>query len=144
MILQVSQLSKEERVKKIYQDVNSKSINTMSFTPTQPIIQPSTMIQIIESIEDRVYFISESPSFEFKGRNYTCSQYKCDTVEDFKILMDNNSNDFFILYNIMMTNGVISNAPGISQNQSYMIRGVFVQDPSIKREQIINQILNEE
>jgi hypothetical protein len=144
MILQVSQLSKEERVKKIYQDVNSKSINTMSFTPTQPIIQPSTMIQIIESIEDRVYFISESPSFEFKGRNYTCSQYKCDTVEDFKILMDNNFNDFFILYNIMMTNGVISNAPGISQNQSYMIRGVFVQDPSIKREQIINQILNEE
>jgi len=144
MILQVSQLSKEERVKKIYQDVNSKSINTMSFTPTQPIIQPSTMIQIIESIEDRVYFISESPSFEFKGRNYTCSQYKCDTVEDFKILMDNNSNDFFILYHIMMTNGVISNAPGISQNQSYMIRGVFVQDPSIKREQIINQILNEE
>jgi hypothetical protein len=144
MILQVSQLSKEERVKKIYQDINSKSINSMSFSPTQPIIQPSTMIQIIESIEDRIYFISESPAFEFKGRNYTCSQYKCDTVEDFKILMDNNSNDFFILYNIMMTNGVISNAPGISQNQSYMIRGVFVQDPSIKREQIINQVLGEE
>jgi len=144
MVLQVSQLSKEERVKKIYQDINSKSINSMSFSPTQPIIQPSTMIQIIESIEDRIYFISESPAFELKGRNWTCQQYKCDTVEDFKSLMDNNSNDFFILYNIMMTNGVISNAPGISQNQSYMIRGVFIQDPSVKREQIINQILNEE
>lgn len=144
MILQISQLSKEERVKKIYQDINSKSINTMSFSPTQPIIEPSTMIQIIESIEDRVYFISESPAFEFNGRNYTSQQYKCETVEDFKILMNNNSNDFFILYNIMMTNGVISNAPGISQNQSYMIRGVFVEDPLVKREQIINQILNEE
>ena len=44
----------------------------------------------------------------------------------------------------MMTNGVVSNAPGISQNQSYMIRGVFIQDPLIKREQIINRILNEE
>jgi hypothetical protein len=44
----------------------------------------------------------------------------------------------------MITNGIISNAPGISQNQSYMIRGVFIEDLSIKREQIINQILNEE
>jgi hypothetical protein len=102
------------------------------------------LVKIIDSIEDRVYFISESPSFEFNGRSYSCVQYKCDTVEDFKILMDNNSNDFFILYNIMMTNGVVSNAPGISQNQSYMIRGVFVQDPSVKREQIINQVLGEE
>ena len=144
MILQVSQLSKEERVKKIYQDVNSKSINMMSFSPTQPIIEPSTMIQIIESIEDRVYFISESPAFEFNGRNYNCQQYKCDTVEDFKTLMDNHSNEFYIVYNIMLTPGIISNAPGISQNQSYMIRGVFVEDPLVKREQIINQILNEE
>jgi len=144
MILQVSQLSKEERVNKIYEDINSKSINSMSFSPTQPMIEPSTMIQIIESIEDRIYFISESPAFELKGRNWTCLQYKCDTVKDFKSLMDNNSNHFFILYNIMMTNGVMSNAPGISQNQSYMIRGVFVEDPLVKREQIINQILNEE
>ena len=144
MILQVSQLSKEERVKHIYQDVNRKSINSMSFSPTQPIIEPSTLIQIIESIEDRIYFISESPSFEFKGRNYTCQQFKCDTIEDFKYLMDNNQSEFFILYNIMLTNGVISNAPGISQNQSYMIRGVFMEDPLIKREQIISQILGEE
>jgi hypothetical protein len=144
MILKISQLSKEERVKKIYQDINSKSINTISFSSSQPIIEPSTMIQIIESVEDRVYFISESPAFEFNGRNYTSQQYKCDTVEDFKILMNNNSNDFFILYNIMMTNGVMSNAPGISQNQSYMIRGVFVKDPLVRREQIINQILDEE
>jgi hypothetical protein len=143
-MIQVSQLSKEDRVKEILTEIHKKTTNAMSFAPFQSIIEPSTMIQIIESIEDRIYFISESPAFEFKGRNYTCSQYKCDTVEDFKILMDNNSNDFFILYNIMMTNGVISNAPGISQNQSYMIRGVFIQDPSIKREQIINQILNEE
>ena len=143
MILQVSQLSKEERVKKIYQDVNSKSINTMSFSPTQPIIEPSVMIQIIESIEDRIYFISESPAFEFKGRNYTCQQYKCDTVEDFKSLMDKHSNEFYIIYSIMLTPGVISNVSGISQNQSYMIRGIFVEDPLIKREQIINQILNE-
>ena len=143
MILQVSQLSKEERVKKIYQDVNSKSINTMSFSPTQPIIEPSVMIQIIESIEDRIYFISESPAFEFRGRNYTCQQYKCDTVEDFKSLMDKHSNEFYIIYSIMLTPGVISNASGISQNQSYMIRGIFVEDPLIKREQIINQILNE-
>jgi len=136
MTLQVSQLSKEERVKKIYEDINSKSINFISFSPTQPIIEPSTMIQIIESIEDRIYFISESPSFEFNGRNWTCQQYKCDTVEDFKLLMDDHSNEFYILYNIMLT--------GIPQSQSYMIRGVFVEDPSVKREQIINQVLDEE
>jgi hypothetical protein len=44
----------------------------------------------------------------------------------------------------MITNDVVSNAPGISQNQSYMIRGIFVEDPLMKREQIINQILGEE
>jgi len=143
-MIQVSQLSKEERVKEIIKEIHKKTANAMSFAPFQSIIEPSTMIQIIESIEDRVYFISESPSFEFKGRSYACVQYKCDTVEDFKSLMDNHKSEFFILYNIMITNGVVSNAPGISQNQSYMIRGVFIQDPSIKREQIINQILNEE
>lgn len=143
-MIQVSQLTKEERVKEIYMEVNKKMGNSMTFSPTQPIIEPSTLIQIIESIEDRIYFISESPSFDFKGRNYTCQQFKCDTIEDFKFLMDGYPNEFFILYNIMLTNGVISNAPGISQNQSYMIRGVFVEDPLIKREQIINQILNEE
>ncbi len=143
-MIQVSQLSKEERIKEIYMEVSKKTANAMSFSPFQSIIEPSTLNQIIESIEDRVYFISESPAFEFKGKNYTCQQYKCDTVEDFKKLMDNKSDDFFIFYNIMMTNGVVSNAPGISQNQSYMIRGVFVEDPSIKREQIINQVLGEE
>jgi len=143
-MIQVSQLSKEERVKEIYMEVNKKMGNhfLLLINPSTTI-EPSTLIQIIESIEDRVYFISESPSFEFKGRNYTCQQYKCDTIEDFKYLMDGHPNEFYILYNIMLTPGVVSNAPGISQNQSYMIRGVFIQDPSIKREQIINQILNE-
>ena len=145
-MIQVSQLSKEERVKEIYTEVNkkmtsSKHYQQLSFS-YQPIIEPSTLIEIIESIEDRIYFISESPSFEYKGINYTCVQYKCDKIEDFKKLMDNKPNDFFILYNIMLTNGVVSNAPGISQNSSYMIRGIFIEDPLIKREQIINQILD--
>jgi hypothetical protein len=143
-MIQVSQLSKEERVKEIYMEVSKKTANSMTFSPSQSTIEPSNLVKIIDSIEDRIYFISESPAFEFKGRSYACAQYKCDTVEDFKVLMDNKSSDFFILYNIMMTNGVVSNAPGISQNQSYIIRGVFIQDPLIKREKIINQILDEE
>ena len=137
MIIQVSQLSKEERVKDIITEI-------LSMSPFQSVIEPSTLIQIVESIEDRIYFISESPSFEFNGRNWTCQQYKCDTIEDFKSLMDNHPNEVFVIYNIMLTPGVTSNSPGISQNQSYMIRGIFIEDPSFKREQIINQILNEE
>jgi hypothetical protein len=143
-MIQVSHLTKEERVKEIYMEVNKKTSNTMSFSPFQSVIEPSILAEMIDSIEDRVYFISESPAFEFKGRNYTCLSYKCDTIGDFKILMSNNPNDFFVLYNIMMTNGAISNAPGVSQNQSYMIRGIFVEDPLMKREQIINKILDEE
>jgi len=143
-MIQVSQLSKEERVKEIYMEVNKKMGNSMTFSQSLATIEPSTLIKIIESIEDRIYFISESPSFEFKGRNFTCQQYKCDTIEDFKSLMDNHPNEFYIIYSIMLNPGVISNAPGITQNQSYMIRGIFVEDPLIKREQIINQILNEE
>lgn len=143
-MIQVSQLSKEERVKEIITEIHNKTAHSMSMSPFQSVIEPSTLIQIIESIEDRVYFISESPAFEFKGWTYACQQYKCDTIEDFKSLMDNHPNEFFILYNIMLTPGVISNAPGISQNQSYMIRGIFIEDPLIKREQIINQVLGEE
>ena len=135
-MIQVSQLSKEERVKEIITEIHKKTANSMSMSPFQSIIETSTLIQIVESIEDRIYFISESPSFEFKGRNWTCQQYKCDTVEDFKLLMDDHSNEFYILYNIMLT--------GIPQSQSYMIRGVFMEDPLIKREQIINQVLGEE
>ncbi len=136
MTLQVSQLSKEERVKMIYMEIVKKMNNSIVFSQSLTTIEPSTLIQIIESIEDRIYFISESPSFEFNGRNWTCQQYKCDTVEDFKSLMNDHSNEFYILYNIMLT--------GIPQSQSYMIRGVFVEDPSVKREQIINQVLDEE
>ena len=142
--MQISQLTKDQRVKEIITEINKKTSNSMSFTPFQSLIEPLTLIQIVESIEDRIYFISESPSFEFKGRNWTCQQCKCDTIEDFKSLMDNHPNEFYIIYNIMLTNGVVSNAPGISQNQSYMIRGIFIEDTLIKREQIINQILDEE
>lgn len=143
-MIQISQLTKDQRVKEIITEINKKTLNSMNFTPFQSVIEPSTLIQIVESIEDRIYFISESPSFVFKGKNWTCQQYKCDKIEDFKLLMDNHLNEFFIIYNIMLTNAVVSNAPGISQNQSYMIRGIFIEDPSFKREQIINQILNEE
>jgi hypothetical protein len=143
-MMQISQLTKDQRVKEIITEINKKTSNSMSFTPFQSLIESLTLIQIVESIEDRIYFISESPSFEFNGRNWTCQQHQCDTIEDFRILMDNHPNEFFVIYNIMLTNGIVSNAPGISQNQSYMIRGVFVEDPSVKREQIINQILDEE
>jgi hypothetical protein len=143
-MIQVSQLTKEERIKEIYMEIVKKMNNSMTFSQSLTTIEPSSLIRIIESIEDRVYFISESPSFEFKGKNYTCQQCKCDTIEDFKSLMNTHSNEFYIIYSIMLNPGVISNAPGVSQNQSYMIRGVFVQDPSVKREQIINQILGEE
>jgi hypothetical protein len=143
-MIQVSQLTKEERIKEIYMEIVKKMNNSMTFSQSLTTIEPSALIRIIESIEDRVYFISESPSFEFKGKNYTCQQCKCDTIEDFKSLMNTHSNEFYIIYSIMLNPGVISNAPGVSQNQSYMIRGVFVQDPSVKREQIINQVLGEE
>jgi hypothetical protein len=142
-MIQVSQLTKEERVKEICMEIVKKMNNSMAFSQSLTTIEPSDLIRIIESIEDRVYFISESPSFEFKGKNYTCQQCKCDTIEDFKSLMNTHSNEFYIIYSIMLNPGVISNAPGVSQNQSYIIRGVFVQDPLVKREQIINQILNE-
>lgn len=142
-MIQVSQLIKEERVKEIISEINKKTANSMGFSPFQSVIEPLTLIQIVESIEDRVYFISESPSFEFKGRIYACPQYKCDTIEDFKYLIDSHKSEFLIFYNIMITNGAISNAPGISQSQSYMIRGVFIEDPLIKRDQIISQILEE-
>jgi hypothetical protein len=65
-MIQVSQLSKEERVEKIITEIHKKTANYMSMSPFQSIIEPSTLIKIIQSIEDRIYFISESPAFEFR------------------------------------------------------------------------------
>lgn len=137
-MIEVSQLTKDQRVKEIFKDIDNKSINFLKFSPTASVIDPSDLIQIVESVEDRIYFISDSPSFEFEGVNYTCLNYTCNGIKDFKLLMDNNSDHFFIIYNIILTTDTQT-----KNRVPYMIRGVFVEDPLIKRDKIISQILDE-
>lgn len=136
-MIQVSQLNREERIKKIIVQVIKKTTQSMIFLPFQSI-EPHILTKIVESIEHRIYFISEYPLFDFKGKSYECSTYKCKTIEDFKNLINKDKKQFFILYNIML-----SNDTNIPQNQFYIIRGVFINDISIERDEIINKLLNE-
>ena len=145
-MIQVSHLSKEERVETIFKNVLKKELMNLSYSPQYSVIDDIELATILKSIEDRIYYISDSPSFEFKGHNYTSQTFRCNTIDYFKKMIDNNSDDFFVIYTIKLNQMVITvpNLPNISQPKSYDIRGVFINDPSINRNKIINHILNED
>lgn len=154
-MIQVSHLSKEERVETIFKNVLKKKLMNLSYSSQYSVIDDIELATILKSIEDRIYYISDSPSFEFEGHKfgifkyngfYTSQTFRCNTIDDFKKMMDNNSDDFFVIYTIKLNQMVITvpNLPNISQPKSYDIRGVFINDLSIKRNKIINHILNED
>lgn len=145
-MISVLNLDKEQRLNQIVNNLILKDSMASSFSTTHNKLEPSEIISIIQSIEDRIYYISESPSFEFNGRNYTSGTYNCNSIDDFKSLMDNNSGDFFIIYSVLISPAVYTNpyVPSVSKNKSYNLRGAFVNDPSVLRNKIINKILGEE
>lgn len=143
-MIEVLNLSKENRIQTIFTNILMKDSQMTSFSPQYTIIDPVELMSIIQLIEDRVYYISDSPSFDYKGRSYASMTTQINSIDEFKILMNNHSDEFFIIYSIHTNQMVISNAPGISQPKSYRIRGNFITDPSFRRQNIINQILDEE
>ncbi len=143
-MIPVLNLTKEERVSQIFNNMILKESQNLTFSPQYSIIDPIELNSIISQIEDKVYYISDSPSFEYQSKNYTCGQFKLNFIEEAKVIMDTRPDDFFIIYSIQSSPAIYTNpyVPGVSNPKSYMIRGVFIKDPSINREKIINQILD--
>ncbi len=140
-MIQVYDLSKEDRIQNIFTNLLMKESKIPSFSPYYTTIDPIELMNIIKLIENKVYYISDSPAFEFQNRMYASQTIKINFIEEFKIFMDNHPDEFFILYSIQANQTAISNAPGISK--SYNIRGYFVDDPAVRREKVINKILDE-
>jgi hypothetical protein len=153
-MISVLNLDREQRIKEIISNLLSKDSMSSTFSTFTKLDDISEIFLIIQSIEDRIYYISESPSFEFNGRNYATRTYNCYSIDDFKSLMDNNPNDFFIIYSLQISPMVFTNPyvpypllerlNSVSKPQSYHLRGCFVNDPSTMRNKIINKILDEE
>lgn len=145
-MISVLNLDREQRIKEIVSNLLSKDSMASTFSTFHTKLDISEIFPIIQSIEDRIYYISESPSFEFNGRNFATATYNCYSIDDFKSLMDNNPYDFFIIYSLQISPMVVTTpyVPSVSKPQSYNLRGCFVNDPSAMRNKIINKILDEE
>lgn len=145
-MIQVVNLTKQERIETIFKNILKKESLNFGYSPQYSVIDDIELVTILKSIEDRIYYISDSPSFEFEGHSYQSLTFKCNSIDDFKKLMDNNSDNFFIIYTIGLNPMVMTvpNIPSISQPMSYYIRGVFVNDPAVSRNKIISQVLDED
>jgi hypothetical protein len=142
-LIQVSLLTKEERIETISKNIIDKDLNMSLLSPQYTTIDPVELMSILELIEDRIYYISDSPSFEYQNKTYNSATFRINSSIESKAFMDNFPDDFFIIYSIKTNQMVISNAPGISQTKSYDIRGVFIKDSLITRQKVINNILDE-
>lgn len=142
-MIQVSLLTKEERIETISKNIIAKDLNMSSLSPQYTTIDPVELKSILELIEDRIYYISDSPSIKYQNKTYNSATFRINSHSEAKAFMDNFPDDFFIIYSIKTNQMVISNAPGISQTKSYDIRGVFIKDPLITRQKVINNILDE-
>lgn len=143
-MIPILNLSKEERVQTLFTNLMMKDAKMPTFSPQYNQIEPGELMGIVELIEDRVYYISDSPSFEYQGSNYTSESVRLNTIHDAKNLMYAHPKEFFVIYTLQVNPMVISNAPGVSQPKSYHLRGRFFSDNARIREKIINQILDEE
>ena len=143
-MISVLNLDREQRIKEVVNNILLKDSLSSTHSPFSNLLSESEVNVIIQSIEDRIYYISESPSFEFNGKNHTTFTYNCNSIENFKSLMDNNSNDFFVIYTLQNSPSMLSSVQSISKTSSYLLRGCFINDPSIFRNKIINEILGEE
>ncbi len=128
-MIPVYNLSSEDRIKEILSSILDK--NSSGFLSN---IDEIELHNILKEIEQRIYYIAESPAFELNGSNHFSQLFKFVTIEDIKKLFEHNDEHFFVIYSIGKD----------LQFNSSIIRGVFIFDESIKRQKTIEKILNNE
>ncbi len=122
-------LNSEDRIKEILKSILDKNSSGLLDN-----LDEVELYNILKEIEQKVYYITESPAFELNGSNHFCRLFKFDTIEDVKKLFEYNDEHFFVIYSIGKD----------QQFNSSIIRGVFVFDESLKRQKTIEKILNNE
>ena len=122
-------LNSEDRIKEILKSILDKNSSGLLDN-----LDEVELYNILKEIEQKVYYITESPAFELHGSNHSCLLFRFNTIEDVKNLFESNDEHFFVIYSI-----------GKDSNYGFsVIRGIFIFDDSIKRQKTIDKILNNE
>ncbi len=120
-------LNSEDRIKEILKSILDKNSSGLLDN-----LDEVELYNILKEIEQKVYYITESPAFELNGSNHSCLLFRFTTIEDVKNLFESNDEHFFVIYSI-----------GKDSNYGFsVIRGIFIFDDSIKRQKTIDKILN--
>lgn len=136
-------LSKEERIQRLILETGLKNANIMS--GASGLIPEDDLYDIFSGIEHRIYYTCDAPSFVLQpsfvgpilssGFNtlHVNTMYGPNKTALINSILDK-SDFYYIFYNIWQqdTNPV-----------SYMIRGLFLEDPIVIRENKINTVLGE-
>lgn len=131
-ITDIKSLSKEERIQKIISDMANR--------PTTGLITNDEVYYILSKIESRIYYITDSPVFEFESAVIACTTITYDTITDLiDGLLSLTEINYFIFYNIQVTESV--KHPHPTSITRYSIRGYFRKDAIEIRNRKINEIL---
>lgn len=135
-------LSTEERVHKLVLETSLRHSVLGQYQQPTGVLTDNDLYEIFSKIEHRTYYTVDMPRFEIMevidGEVMTKS-IACCTIEGVSIeelvnqVLMNGSDKYFIYYNISLS----------SLNNKYSIRGAFIDDPVIKRDNKINIVLGE-
>lgn len=136
MLINLQTLTREERIKRLVQENMNKSagFNVSLLNPNDfSILELHTLFS---QIEDRIYYITEAPSFEFGGSTRRSETMKFDDIDHIVKSISETPSKFLIFYSIFKS--------PLTQNERefIMVRGVFIDDPIYLRNEKIDEILN--
>ncbi len=143
MVEDISILKREDRIHKLVLSAALKQSIMAQYQSTENGLTDSEIYDIMSKIEHRIYYITESPNFEFAETNSrhipkNGKHVKCDTMifklDDF---LKATKDKYFIFYNIW------SQVDANTNHKIILIRGSFQEDPAAIREIKRNGTLDE-
>lgn len=144
----ISDLNKEEKLLELTLDMQTKqSMGQIMGSQNPMYVSDQEVEDLLEDVIDNIWYISVSPNFDFEGKFLATDSFKIESKDDMNDMFNNNKNKVFIWYNLLLNNEVLPGHPQINLtingNQSYMLRGKFVDNLQNIRNEKINTILNE-
>jgi hypothetical protein len=136
MLINLQTLTREDRIKRLITENMNKSagFNVNFLNPNDfGIVELHTLFS---QIEDRIYYITEAPAFEFGGSTRRSETMKFDDIDHIVKSISETPSKFLIFYSIFKSPLMKD------EKQSIMIRGVFIDDPVYLRNEKIDEILN--
>lgn len=139
-MIDIRGLTPDERIHRLILESALKQQQQSMFvsSDTTRNITESESIELFTRIESRVYYILESPRFEYtdingETKSMSCLTMKHPDISSISISILSESKKHFAFYNIR-----------VDEHGSFMIRGYFLDDVVIIRQEKIDQILGTE